>query len=123
MPLKDARKNYKGGTGFDMKVIYVAGKYQAKTEWGLVQNIRHAERVALELWGKGWAVICPHKNTAHFGGFLDDAELDHQLWLNGDLELLRRCDAIYMLNNWETSRGARMELELAKNLGLEIYYE
>lgn len=103
-----------------MKVIYVSGKYTADSEWGLVQNIRLAEDAALKLWGKGWAVICPHKNTAHFGGCNSGWD---NIWLNGDLEILRRCDAIYMLKDWECSYGACEEFKLAKKLGLEILFE
>uniref|UniRef100_A0A6M3JHD9 DUF4406 domain-containing protein n=1 Tax=viral metagenome TaxID=1070528 RepID=A0A6M3JHD9_9ZZZZ len=101
-----------------MKIIYVAGKYRAKTEWALEENIRHAEREAVKLWQHGWAVICPHKNTAHFGGVCTDAT-----WLDGDLEILKRCDAIYMLAGWDLSSGARAERELAKSSGIEIFYE
>jgi hypothetical protein len=36
------------------------------------------------------------------------------------LHELLRCDAIYMLNNWRTSRGARIELAVAIELNLEI---
>jgi hypothetical protein len=36
------------------------------------------------------------------------------------LHELLRCDAIYMLNNWRQSRGARIELAVAVELGLEI---
>ncbi len=101
-----------------MKIIYVAGAYRNKTEWGLVQNIRHAEAASIKLWQKGWAVICPHKNTAHFGGLCPD-----DTWLKGDLEMLKRCDAIYMLKGWEKSVGAQAELATAKNNTLEIIYE
>ncbi len=103
-----------------MKVIYVAGKYTADTEWGIWNNIEHASGAARKLWLDGWAVICPHKNTAFFGG-KDEAHRD--IWLAGDLELLRRCDAIYMLGGWENSEGAKAELKLAEKLGLEIIYE
>jgi hypothetical protein len=106
-----------------VKVIYIAGKYRAKTEWELIENIRHAELAARRLWAEGWSVICPHKNTAHFGGLFTDEQIDYETWINGDLELIRRSDAIYMLNNWGTSNGAKRELELAKELGKEIYYE
>ena len=106
-----------------MKVIYVAGKYNAPTEWELVLNIRHAETEARKLWKQGWAVICPHKNTAHFGGLLDDPIADRNMWLDGDLEMIRRCDAIYMIQGWEKSGGAVEELKLAKELDLEILYE
>lgn len=98
-----------------MKVVYVAGPYRAETEWGLIENIRNAENAAIELWKQGWAVICPHKNTAHFGGLCDDG-----VWLEGDLEILRRCDAIYLAKGWHKSQGALKELELARELGLQI---
>jgi hypothetical protein len=35
-------------------------------------------------------------------------------------EALLKCDALYLLNNWRTSRGARIELAVAVELGLEI---
>ncbi len=101
-----------------MKVIYVAGAYRNKTEWGLVENIRHAEAAAIKLWQEGWAVICPHKNTAHFGGLCPD-----DTWLKGDIEMLKRCDAIYMLKGYEGSEGAMIELATAAIKNLEIIYE
>lgn len=101
-----------------MKVIYVAGGYRANTEWGLIENIRKAESSAIKLWQKGWAVICHHKNTAHFGGLCSD-----EVWLEGDLEILKRCDAIYMVSGWQKSKGATRELQLAKQIGLEVIYE
>lgn len=101
-----------------MKVIYVAGKYRATTEWELVENIRRAEEASIKFWQKGWAVICPHMNTAHFGGLCDD-----DIFLEGDLEILRRCDAIYMLSGWEKSIGATNELKEAQRIGLEILFE
>lgn len=101
-----------------MKLIYVAGPYRSDTEWGLEENIQHAERAARQLWKDGWAVICPHKNTAHFGGVGDDS-----LWLDGDIVMLKRCDAIYMLNTWRTSKGAIAEREVAIECGLEVKYE
>ena len=33
------------------------------------------------------------------------------------------CTAIYMMANWEESRGAKAEWHLAKALGLDIFYE
>jgi hypothetical protein len=101
-----------------VKVIFISGPYRAKNEWGLVQNIRHAEQVALRLWLEGWAVFCPHKNTAFFGGGCDDS-----VWLEGDMEILRRCDAIYMLNTWTKSAGATAEHGEALRLGIPIFYE
>ena len=99
------------------QVIFVAGKYRAETEYKLEQNIRLAEDAAIKLWQQGWVVICPHKNSAHFGGLCPDS-----VWLEGDMELLRRSDAIYMLQNWRESEGARSEHDEAVKIGKPIIY-
>lgn len=72
-----------------MKTAYVAGPYRADTVRGIIENIRRAEEVALELWKLGFAVITPHKNSALFDGAADDS-----VWLAGSLELMRRSDLI-----------------------------
>jgi len=100
------------------KVIYISGAYRNKTISGTFQNIMNARDGAVRLWNEKWIVICPHLNT-----FLMDGLCPDSVWLDGDLEILRRCDAIFMLQNWETSKGANEELALAKKLGLEIIYE
>jgi hypothetical protein len=110
-----------------MKVIYVAGKYLGKSNWETYLNIHKARVVAERLWSEGWAVICPHSNTAFFDGE-DGTNKDNPTgswmkWVNGDLEILARCDAIYVLNNWEDSKGAKLELQHARRLGLEVLFE
>lgn len=40
-----------------------------------------------------------------------------------DIKALFDCDAIYMLNNWGSSKGARIERSIAIEIGLEIIYE
>lgn len=99
-----------------MKLAYVAGPYRAASEWRVKQNIEAAERVAVMLWKLGFAVICPHKNTAFFGGILPD-----DVWLKGDLEIMRRCDLVVLVPGWETSAGARGEAEQAKRYGIPVY--
>ena len=101
-----------------MKVIYVAGKYRSSSWNGVWDNIMHARKVARRLWLEGWAVICPHANTI----FMDGEETDG-VFLKGDLEIVRRCDAMYMLDNWEDSEGAIGEHTLAVELGKEMFYE
>ena len=103
-----------------MKVIYVAGAYRGGSYNSTFQNIMRAREIAQGLWYKGWAVICPHTNSL----FMDNKDGGSpEIFLPGDLEILRRCDAIYMLKGWEQSEGAMAELKLAKETGLEIYYE
>ncbi|MCD8309613.1 MAG: DUF4406 domain-containing protein [Prevotellaceae bacterium] len=40
-----------------------------------------------------------------------------------DLKELQRCDAIYLLKDWEDSNGAKIEKSFADGIGLKIMYE
>ena len=105
-----------------MPLAYVAGPYRAKTEWQLVQNIREAEDLALELWRMGLAVICPQKNTAHFGGGIitEEGGADDSLWLAGDLVMMLRCDLVVTTDRWQESAGARAEVDIAHKYGIPV---
>jgi nucleoside 2-deoxyribosyltransferase len=101
-----------------MKLAYVAGPYRAARERQVVENIRKAEEVALALWKLGFAVICPHKNTALFGGAHGLAD---DVWLQGDLVMLERCDLIVMTPRWADSSGAIAELQHARAKGIPVF--
>ena len=102
--------------GILMKVVYIAGPYRASSEYQVLQNIRKAEEMAIRVWRSGAACICPHKNTAFFGGVADDS-----VWLEGDLEILFRCDAVVCVENWRNSKGAVGEVELAKKHRIPVF--
>lgn len=100
-----------------MKVVYVAGPFRGRSAWDIEQNIRRAEELALEVWRSGAACICPHTNTRFFQGAAADS-----LWLDGDLEILKRCDAILMTQDWNLSVGAKAEHEQALQARLPVFY-
>lgn len=99
-----------------MKVIYIAGPFRGNSSWDIEQNIRRAETLALEVWRLGAACLCPHTNTRFFQGAADD-----EVWLKGDLELLRRCDAVLMTDDWEKSSGARAEALFAARQSIPVF--
>jgi hypothetical protein len=105
-----------------MKVIYVAGPFRSansdgtQNAWGIQLNIMAAMALALEVWRLGHAAICPHANTMFYQG----AAADH-LWLDGDLEILRRCDAVLVTTDWKRSSGARAEVEQARQAGQPVF--
>lgn len=101
-----------------MKVVYIAGPYRAKTVHGMVCNIRKAEKVALKYWKKGYAVICPHTNTALMDGYLPD-----EVWLKGDIEIIKRCDVLVAMKGWKYSHGATNEVNTARALGKKIIFD
>lgn len=100
-----------------MKVVYIAGPFRGPNHWEIEQNIRRAEALALEAWRAGFAVICPHTNTRFFDGAAAD-----EVWLKGDLEILRRCDAVIMTPDWERSTGAAAERKEAMKEGIPVFY-
>lgn len=66
----------------------------------------------------GAVAICPHKNSAYMGGALKSDDI----FIQGDLEILNRCDAVLFLTGWETSSGCNAEMEHAKGRGKVILF-
>jgi hypothetical protein len=64
----------------------------------------------------GYAVLCPHANTAFMDFGCDEVFLD------GDLEILRRCDLVVVAPGWESSEGTRAEIREAHNELKPVYY-
>lgn len=100
-----------------MKVIYVAGPFRAATPWLIEQNVRRAEIACLDIWRMGMVPICPHTQTRYFQGSAPDAA-----FLDGTLEMMRRCDAILVLSDWAQSDGTKGEIKEADRLGLPVFY-
>lgn len=99
-----------------MKVIYIAGPLKADNAWAYEQNVRAAEAVALELWSAGFAAICPHSSSRFFMGTLPE-----RTWLDGDLEILSRCDGLLVIGDWASSEGTKEEMAHARRLGIPIF--
>ena len=101
-----------------MKLVYIAGKYSDKTLHAQLDNIKAAEKLAIELWSKDIAALCPHKNTALF-----DDVASWKTFMEGSYEMLKRCDAILMVSNWTFSKGAKLEWDYAHENNIPIFYK
>lgn len=99
-----------------MKVIYVAGPFRADNAWDIEQNVRRAEELGLAVWRLGAAAIIPHTNSRFFSGAAPDS-----VWLEGDLAILAKCDAVILTETWRRSAGARAEEQYARELGLPVF--
>jgi hypothetical protein len=99
-----------------MRVVYVAGPFRGASYWQQEQNIRRAEALALDVWKAGAAAICPHANTRFYQHEAPDA-----VWLDGDLEIMARCDAVLLTPDWRRSSGATEERRVALEAGLPVF--
>lgn len=96
-----------------MEKIYISGKITGLEENEAYELFAKAEK---ELQSKGFEVVNPMT-----------IEHNHdKSWLNymkTDIKALMECDAIYMIHNWETSKGAKIERQLAIDLGMKVIYQ
>jgi nucleoside 2-deoxyribosyltransferase len=100
-----------------IRLVYIAGPFRAPTPWQVEQNIRDAEAISVAVARMpGLFPVCPHT----MGRFLSGAAPD-KVWLEGDLEMLRRCDAVLLVPRWYRSSGTRAELVEAHRLGIPVF--
>jgi hypothetical protein len=100
-----------------MKVAYIAGRFRGPNAWAVERNIRKAEELAFAVAELGVMPLCPHTNTRFFDGTLTAG-----FWLDGTLELMRRCDAVIFTDDWRLSTGARSEYDEAIRLGIPTFF-
>lgn len=99
-----------------MKLVYVAGPFSGGDDIEIEANIVAAERVGKPLVELGVMPVIPHSNGRafkHIG--------EYQFWIDGTLELMRRCDAVLLTPDWERSSGARGEVATATKLRLPVF--
>lgn len=99
-----------------MKLLYIAAPYRASSSIQIQHNIAEASIMAQNYWLEGFAVICPHLNSANFDGLVDD-----HIFLNGTMEMLSKCSHIAMHPDWQNSIGCIEEHKYAEENDLTIY--
>jgi hypothetical protein len=99
------------------KLIYVAGPFRGPNGWEIERNVRRAEELGYDVFRAGGMPIIPHANTRHFHGQGTD-----QFWLDGTLELARRCDALILTPDWSNSVGARSERMTVLEMGKPVFH-
>ncbi|MBK6819870.1 MAG: DUF4406 domain-containing protein [Bacteroidetes bacterium] len=95
-----------------MARIYIAGKVTGLKLAELTFKFGGAEK---KLMDEGWEVINPLNIVL-------DKEISWQGAMKLCLKELINCEAIYMLHDWQESKGAIIEYNLAKVLNIQIYY-
>jgi hypothetical protein len=100
-----------------MKLVYVAARFTAHTDWERSELVQLARRHGLEIAKAGALPIMPTANSSLFW-----EQCTEVFWRAGYIELLRRCDAIYLCPGWEASKGCCAEHEMAMHLRMPVFY-
>jgi len=98
-----------------MKIVYLAGPYRADTAAEVERNIQNARRYHMALTEAGIFSFCPHVHMAHYDGLQEE-----QWFLDGTMEMMRRCDALVVMPGHAGSDGTRLEINEAKRIGIDI---
>lgn len=107
--LKEARKKLKA------PAIYISGPMTGLPNLN-TEAFNHAEE---KLRRAGWSDI---RNPARLA--VNEYEnLPRSLYLRSDLRQLLDCQAIFLLRGWQKSRGARLEVLIADEVGIRRVYE
>lgn len=100
-------------------LMYIAGPYSHMLESGIQDNINRAALAGLDCCRAGWSVHIPHKN---FAGFHVHQDIPYDTWIERDLAILAKCDAVLLLEGWSSSAGASREFQFAEELGIPHFF-
>jgi hypothetical protein len=94
--------------GVKRMIIYISGPMTGYPEF----NYPAFQNAAQQLRELGYIVTSPHE--------IEPLEQNWEGFMRADIKALMDCHKVVTLNGWEKSRGARIEVNLAKELGMKV---
>ena len=108
-----------------MRLIYLASPYTHDS--ALVRESRYSEacRTVAAVWKSNQHIniFSPIVHN-HCIAVVDDLPLDFAYWRAMDIDMLRRCDELWvlMIDGWDRSAGITAEVAAAVAIGLPVMY-
>ena len=99
-----------------VRLVYVACSYRTDDPVERELHIKAAQHIGYKLAKDGFYPVMPTVNTAYFDRIGDD-----RFWLSSTMELMRRCDVVYVVEGSHESKGVQAEIKEARKLGIPIY--
>ncbi len=96
-----------------MKTIYISGKISGLP----IDEVKAKFKLASE-----YILESGHLPSSPLNNGLDET-CSWEKHMKADIAMLMQADAIFMLSDWKKSKGATIEHNLAKELGMEIIYQ
>lgn len=104
-----------------MKLIYLASPYNHVSPCVREERFNLVCHVAAKLMKKGVHLFCPIAHT-HPIAVCGDLPKGWDYWQQYDRLMLSNCSALWIveMDGWKESQGIKGEIEIARELGLEI---
>ncbi len=106
-------------------LVYIATPYSHSDPDIRLSNFQRANKLAAWAMQKGHCVFSPISHSVPVAEYLPpELLLDFEWWMQMDLPILRKCDALFVYppDAALTSRGVAREVEEAKALGIPVRY-
>ncbi len=103
------------------QLVYIAGPFRGPNLMAVQENIEAARSRMLPIVQNGFMPVCVHTME---GLAMHDQQQEHDgvFWLEGTLEILRRCDHVIVDYRWLASRGTIAEVREAFRLKIPVWY-
>lgn len=106
----------------DIRRVYLAGPYNAPDVISALDNIRDGIRDGARIFMAGYAVYVPWLDHQQQFQFPSGYKPTYEQYYETSLRWLEVCDVVVVRGNWLTSRGTKLEIARAKELGIPIFY-
>lgn len=93
------------------RTAYIAGKISGLPKRDVAEKFDLAAR---ELTSMGYHVVRPQA--------INDESKNWNDTVRSEIKQMLECDELHMLPDWQDSRGAQLERDIAVRLGMEIVY-
>jgi nucleoside 2-deoxyribosyltransferase len=100
--------------------VYVAGPFSADNVLDVLQNMRDGICCATHLFELGLAPFCPWLDYHYILSGCKTSGKDP--FYETSLAWLEVADAVYVIGNYEKSAGTMMEIKIATERGIPIFY-
>ena len=94
-------------------LCYIAGKIGGLDEEQYTAKFNQAKQEVIQM---GFTPVnpleLPHRHNRTWNDYMKE-----------DLRELTKCDFIYVIRNWRDSNGAKVEVETAVNLGINVIFQ
>lgn len=99
-----------------MKRIYISGKITGLDILEAARKFQDAESYLIQNYDN-IEVVNPMREVPYEKG------KTWEQYMLEDINLLFGCDSVFMLDNWESSTGARVECSIAKEMSKTIIFQ